>query len=123
MRHLVALILGCLLVAQASTSTLETLQTQMAISGSHLSGANFQVMILLPRGLAQTLSDLHLSQLEVTEAAHVVDAVSAFTEEYRSQGGKTSNLDIVVKHPEALGFVRERGLSFYTKSMTDVSFI
>lgn len=114
-------VIGCLLLAQAMSTGFETLQTQMAISGSHLAGANFQLMLLMPRSLAKTFSDLHLSQLEIAEAAHVVDAVSAFTEEYKSQGGKIKNLDVVVKHPEALGYVRERGLAFYTKSMTDVS--
>lgn len=123
MSRSVTLTIGCILVACVASSGFDALQTQMAISGSHLAGANFQLMLLLPKNLGKTLDNLHLSQLDISEGAHVVDAVAAFTEEYRRQGGSIKNLDVVVKQPEALSFVRERGLSFYTKSMTDVVFL
>lgn len=121
MGKLVAVFLGCLLVATASTSSLEIMQYQMAINGSPMVGANFQLLVLLPKDLSTKLAKLHLGQIELKESAHLADAVSAFTSEYVTQGGKVKNLDIVLKHPEARGYVKERALNFYMRQMTDVS--
>lgn len=96
------------------------MREQVSLSGSSIVGANFHVLVLAPSDVAKELPRVHINQVKVAENVHTVDAVSAFVEEFRKQGGSARNLDMAVRDPEAREYVKERALSFYTRQMTDV---
>ena len=109
-----------LLILAISTQGVEELQKKMAKADKGILGAPFQALVLIPGLKSQTLPIANSLKFEST--LHTTDILSAFVEEFTTQGGSVQELDFIVRDPHSTLLTKGRNLEFVTRMMTDTPF-